>query len=193
MYVLCDTCSLLMLIRLAPNMFIDARYKCCTVNEVRAEVYGNKKFKNKYPWNEDFRDRIQYLPNSTVHTADFHKHLRVVDLLVENGTIYEKTGRLFDLSRTDRIILACALCNGYRISTGDDNLRKFAMQEFTGIFKGNVSPLGLVNDWIGSGLIVWNDELQRYMTDWNETGEHPQPNTQKARFKVLTGRNYPGS
>lgn len=39
MNILCDTCTILMLIRIAPDMFIDGRYNCVTINEVRDEIF----------------------------------------------------------------------------------------------------------------------------------------------------------
>lgn len=47
MHILCDTCSVLMLIRIAPDMFKDERYECVTVNEVWQELFRTRKFKTK--------------------------------------------------------------------------------------------------------------------------------------------------
>lgn len=49
MYVLCDTCSVLMLIRIAPDMFEDSRYGCVTTQEVIRELFRTQRFKEKYP------------------------------------------------------------------------------------------------------------------------------------------------
>jgi hypothetical protein len=45
MYILCDTCSVLMLIRIAPDMFRDDRYGCVTIQEVFQELFRTQKFK----------------------------------------------------------------------------------------------------------------------------------------------------
>lgn len=58
MNILCDTCSVLMLIRVAPDMFIDARFDCVTIDEVKREIFEKQKFKSKYPWRHQFRDKI---------------------------------------------------------------------------------------------------------------------------------------
>ncbi|NQV19357.1 MAG: hypothetical protein HQ534_12545 [Armatimonadetes bacterium] len=49
MNIICDTCSILMLIRIAPDMFIDSKYGCKTINEVRKEFISTTRFKEKYP------------------------------------------------------------------------------------------------------------------------------------------------
>ena len=59
MYVLCDTSSIMMLIRIAPDIFIDERYRCCTINLVRGEIFQNSRFKEKYPWRDDYKDKIK--------------------------------------------------------------------------------------------------------------------------------------
>jgi hypothetical protein len=51
MFILCDTCSILMLIRIAPKMFTEMEYECVTVAEVVQEIKRTQKFKDKHPWN----------------------------------------------------------------------------------------------------------------------------------------------
>jgi len=193
MNTLCDTSSILMLIRIAPDMFIDHRYECCTIRLVREEIFRTQKFKAKYPWRINFKEKIQCLPTNRVRNDDFDIYFDAVESLIEHGTINKKKGSEFDLSYVDKVIIACALANGYRITTGDEDLRTFARQEFGNDFKGWISPLGLINRWIRNNLIQWDDSLHDYLSDWARDDEHPQPHRQKIAFKELTGRRYPGS
>jgi len=70
MEILCDTCSILMLLRIAPQMFLDDTYQCCTIAEVRNEIFQTQKFKNKYPWREKFKDKIKPFAFSAYCFAD---------------------------------------------------------------------------------------------------------------------------
>ena len=90
-------------------------------------------------------------------------------------------------------LLACALAHGFKLSTGDQDIKDFAYQEFIEVFKGHVSPLEMINLWLRKKLIAWNDELHDYVMDWNRQNEHPQPAEHKKIFEKLTGRKYPGS
>lgn len=194
MFILCDTCSIIMLLRIVPEMFNDDRYECCTITELRNEIFRRQKFKNKYPWLEEYRERISCLPLSIAKENDsFDLFLEAINHLVDHGTVNEKSGHLFDLSPEDKNLLAWALSFGFKITTGDANLKDFAVQEFSGDFKGNFSPLGIINMWIRKGLIEWNDTLHEYLRDWARNNEHPQPKYQKVQFRKLTGRRYPGS
>jgi hypothetical protein len=193
MDILCDTSSLMMLIRIVPEMFLDRRYQCVTLNLMRHEIFRNPKFKKKYLWRNDFKTKIQGLPSNFTNNADVNRYFEAINLLIRNITINVKTGRPFDLSYVDRMFLACALANGYKISTGDENLTLFALQEFGDEFRGNISPLGIINRWLREGLIEWNEQCHSYVTDWKINNEHPQPQKQIREFKKLTSRSYPGS
>jgi hypothetical protein len=193
MDILCDTSSVMMLIRITPNMFLDSKYRCVTLNLMRHEIFRNPKFKMKYPWRINFKTKIQGLPSSATDNADVNRYFGAINLLIGNITINAKTGRPFDLSYIDQRYLACALATGYRISTGDENLTLFALQEFGDEFHGNISPLGIINGWIRERLIEWNDQVHSYVADWKINNEHPQPQTQTGKFKKFTGRSYPGS
>jgi len=46
MDILCDTCSILMLIRIAPNMFIDKGFECVTIPDARKELFQTNKERN---------------------------------------------------------------------------------------------------------------------------------------------------
>ncbi len=193
MDILCDTSVIVMLIRINPDMFLDKRYLCCTRNLIRDEIFGNPKFKKKYAWRDDFKAKIQCLPSNVTNNAEVNRYFETIKFLIQNMTINSKTGRPFDLSYVDQMFLACALANGYKISTGDENLSLFGSQEFGDDFHGNISPLGIINRWIGAGLLEWNDQLHNYLADWEINNEHPQPKKQIVKFKRLTGRKYPGS
>ena len=194
MKILCDTCSILMVMRIAPDMLTDEKYGCFTIQEVREEIIRQQKFKDKYPWRHGFKDKIRCIPNSEIINNDFaSQYFDVVNLMIENNTINKKTGRLFDLSSVDKRFIACSLSFGFKISTGDGDIKAIANQEFSKAFKGNISPLGMVNTWIRKSLINWSDELHGYVADWNRTGEAPQPRLQKREYRKLTGLKYPGS
>ncbi len=66
MKILCDTCSILMVIRIAPDMLTDEKYGCFTIQKVREEIIRQQKFENKYPWRHDVKDKIQCIPNSEI-------------------------------------------------------------------------------------------------------------------------------
>ncbi len=194
MKILFDTCSIIMVIRIAPEMLTNEKYGCFSIQEVREEIIRQQKFKDKYPWRHGFKDKIRCIPNSEIINNDLvNQYVDVVNLLIENNTINKKTGRLFDLSPVDRRFIACALSFGFQISTGDGDIKDIANQEFSKTFKGNISPLGMVNTWIRKSLINWSDELHGYVADWNRTGEAPQPRLQKREYRKLTGLKYPGS
>lgn len=192
MHILCDTSSILLLIRIAPDMFIDPRYQCCTIKEVHDELFQTQKFKQKYPWRNAYRDKIICLP-VTQKEQEIASFSEVIFLLNEAGTRDMYTGRIFSLSSRDIKLLACALANGYKLSTGDAGIMNMAHQQFDEIYKGSVSALELINLWLRNRLITWNDTLHEYIADWYRQAEHPQLNDQKKIFKRLTKRDYPGS
>ena len=55
MNILCDTGSIWMLIRIVPDMFMDERFECVTVHDVRKEVFQTQRFKTRYPWRNEFK------------------------------------------------------------------------------------------------------------------------------------------
>jgi len=183
-----------MVFRVAPHMLNDEKYGCFTIQEVREEIIRQQKFKDKYPWRHGFKDKIRCIPNSEIINNDFvNQYLEAINLLIESNIINNKTGRLFDLSTVDKKFLACALGFGFKISTGDGGIKNLANQEFPKVFKGSISPLGMINKWIRKDLIDWNDELHEYVADWKRMGEASQPKHQKNVYKKLTGLKYIGS
>lgn len=183
-----------MLIRIAPNMFIDPNFECVTLPEVREEIVRTQRFKTKYPWRNRYRDKLKCVPISYLNnSADYKLYCETSQLIINSGAINSKSDRLFNLSRVDIKVLSFALSEGYKLATGDAGIKEFAMQEFKDDYKGSISPLGMINMWLQNGLIKWNDKKHDYLSDWAASNEDPQPRRQKSLFKKLTGKKYPGS
>lgn len=193
MHILCDTSSILLLIRIAPEMFIDERYECCTMSEIRDELFQTQKFKQNYPWRSNYKNKIKCLASQQANKPEVKLYYDIIAHLNETGTTNTCTGRIFNLSRVDMKLLACALAHGFKLSTGDQGIKDFAYQEFLDVFKGHVSALEMINLWLRKKLLQWNDVHHDYVTDWCIYNEHPQPEEQKRIFEKLTGRTYPGS
>jgi len=81
MYILCDTCSVLMLIRIAPDMFHDDRYGCVTIQEVFQELFRTQKFKTRYPWRTRYKSKIKALGKSKVEAGDFKLYLEAIHVV----------------------------------------------------------------------------------------------------------------
>ena len=189
MNILCDTCSVLMLIRIAPDMFCDERFECITIQEVLQELFRTQKFKIQYPWRDRYKSKIKALGNSEVRKEGFQLFLETVRNIVSAGKINKRTGLYFNLSRVDQVIAATSIANNFKLTTVDDDLAEFINQEFSG---STISPLGIINDWIGKGLIKWDDEMQAVVEDWERCNEHPQPKREVKKFNKLTGYRYAG-
>lgn len=84
-----------MLIRIAPDMFIDERFDCVTVQEVCEEIFRTQKFKTKYPWRTSYKDKIR--PYGVLRNTgeNYALHLDVVRQTVDSGQTSLKTGRSF--------------------------------------------------------------------------------------------------
>jgi hypothetical protein len=192
MPILCDTSVILMLIRIAPDMFLDNNYGCCTIRLVRDELFRTHKFKTKYPWRSEYKAHIRCLTMEVAESEEVQRYLNAIQALTSRGIVNEKTGREFGLSHVDKVFLSCALANGLKISTGEKEMKLFAAQEFGKQFKGWISPLGMINSWIRSTLIRWDDLHQSILREWEKDNEHAQPQRQKGVFRKLTGIRYPG-
>ena len=192
MTILCDTSVVLMLVRIAPDMFLDPHFECSTIRLVREEIFRTQKFKTKYAWRTEFKSHIRCLAGEVSENEGVQRCFDAIHVLTLHGAVNEETGREFSLSHVDKMFLSCALANGYKISTGEKEMKLFAEQEFAKTFKGWISPLGIVNLWISKGLITWDDTLHYFLREWERDNEHPQPKRQKTIFKKLTGRKYPG-
>ncbi len=187
MNLLCDTCSIIMLLRIVPDLFKDPRFQCATIREVREEIYSKREFKTKYPWLEELRKRVSPMPTSDWRTDGLKTTLGAVRALSE-AQVNTATGRRFHLSMVDKLVAAAVVAQDMRITTTDRNLEDFLMQQFT---VRNEQPLKLVNDWIERGLIEWNDARQAVIDDWVALNERPQPPDEIRRFQRLTKRKYP--
>ena len=187
MIILCDTCSVLMLIRIAPDMFTDSRYDCITVPEVLHEIFRTQKFKSKYPWREQFKDKFKV--TSAFEDDKFRQHFSAIQILHNAGVINHRTERLFNLSRIDQRLAAYAVAHQFILNSTDDDLCDFVVQEFEA---KTVTPLEIINIWLEKGLIKWNDNLQTITADWDQCNEHPQPKREAIRFRQLTGYPFAG-
>lgn len=103
MRILCDTCSVLMVIRVAPDMFVNQRFGCATIPKVYDEIFKKQKFKTKYPWRDQFKNKIVALGTSELTDSLVDTHLSTIEFLVQAGVLNSNTGRLVDLSPTDKL------------------------------------------------------------------------------------------
>ncbi len=126
MFILCDTCSVLMLIRIAPGMFVEEEYECVTVAEVLQEIKRTQKFKEKYPWRQEYLSAIKA---KNLQNDEFETIYKLISYELEAGKINKKTRRYFNLSRIDRRIAAYAVVNQYNFSSVDDDLAVYLEQE----------------------------------------------------------------
>jgi hypothetical protein len=189
MNILCDTCSVLMLIRIAPDMFVDERFDCVTVQEVCEEIFRTQRFKTKYPWRTDYKDKIRPANHLKNKGNDFELSFEAINQLLDAGGMSYKTGKAFGLSFVDKKIAAYVTAYGLEISSTDNSLMDFIEQEFD---KKNRSPLAILNDWIEKGLVQWNEKTRRIIEDWDKNGEPIQPIKDKKDFLKLTGTKYKG-
>jgi len=194
MVVLTDTCSVIMLLRIAPEMFSDERFGCVTIQAVHDEIKRTPKFKIKYPWRNEFLPKIKAIPPGTLLKAPNH---------LENGKTVARTldsqrnsgGAPYGLSRVDREVVTAALTlsdltpeREVKISSTDRNLVKFASKQF-GL--ENLEPLALINQWLCDGLIEWDENRNNLLYAWL-SDEEPFPGRQAiGEFERLTGRKFP--
>ncbi|MFW5804052.1 MAG: hypothetical protein ACOCWG_02355 [bacterium] len=189
MYVLCDTCSILMLIRIAPEMFIDPAFECTTIFDVYKEIFQTAKFKDKYPWRNQFKSIIKYIGQSKVNSKSVKETVALIGNL-SNNQKNQRTGKYFDLSRVDRLIAACIYEFNYEISSVDRYLIDFIKQNFD---KDAIKPLALINIWLDKALITWDEEKQSYLRDWKLQNEAAQDKEDIKKFEELTGIKYCGT
>lgn len=187
MTVVCDTCALLMLLRIAPAMFEDNRYGCVTIHNVWEEFTQNARLGRDYAWRSTLRKHVRSIPRGELETAGFQRRLKAVNVAVASQK-NESTGRPFNLSWADRRIAATCLDRRWELCTAEYGLEEFMQQQFN---RENVCPLRLVNNWLKLGLIVWDDSRQAVIAEWIANHERPQPQSEIKRFEKLTGREYP--
>ena len=121
MYILCDTCSVLMLIRIAPDMFCDERYECVTIQEIIQEIFRIQKCKIRYPWRTKYKSKIKTLKKSKVESGDFNLSLEAIRDIIETDKINERTKKFFNLSYVDQKIAACSIAHGFKLTTVDND------------------------------------------------------------------------
>lgn len=187
MHVLCDTCSVLMLLRIAPEMFLDSRFECATLQVVYRELRQQPSFKDKYPWLKDYLGQVRGLPHTQVATGEYPRTHSAIKLLRESARS-NQNHRRFLLSAADLEIAAVVVTHQYRISTAERDLEEFLEQEFS---VANSAPLALVNDWIEGRLITWGNAEQRVLEDWLAQNERRQPLLEVQRFERIAKRKYP--
>ncbi len=190
MIFLCDTCSVLMVIRIAPDMFLDERFDCRTSTLVRDEIFRTQKFKEKYPWRKDFKDKIIALPDQELKVGDFSVVEATINLILDAGAVNQKTKRCFDLGRVDRTLAAIAIAKKWGFCSHDRDLVDFLEQEYD---KASLSPLALYNLWLERGVLRYSPEHATVMKNWKTCNERPQPQHETRKFSLLTGQEYQGS
>jgi hypothetical protein len=193
MFILCDTSSILMLLRIAPDMFSDGRYECKTIHEIHDEIVQTTKFKNKYPWTRNVRPQLRISVLTPAQKQQEILYFEAVKVLNRERIYNEEKKRWIDLSWRDMKLLSHTLAFVYKMSAGDDDLEYFARTQFKEEFGGNVMPLEIIIHWLEAGVITWDAEKQGYLSAWATDGEHPQLLKAKKRFKELTGIVYSGS
>lgn len=182
-----------MLIRIAPDMFIDPKFECVTISDVVKELFRTQKFKNRYPWRKRYKSKITPLGNSILKTNEFKLYYQANSSLIGDGVINRKTNFYFDLSKVEQKIIACAQANTYRITTGDNDLIEYYLQQCSNNPDEIISPLGMINIWLKKSLISWDEKVQTILEDWRKCDEAPQPRTEIKKFKKLTGYKYMGT
>jgi hypothetical protein len=193
MYILCDTSSILMLLRITPDMFINSSFECCTIHEVHDELIRTTKFKSKYPWTREMRPKIKPLMLSEEQKKSEKIYYDAIKSLNQYGTLNKKTAKIFDLSHEDMKVISNALTLGYQISSGDSSLIQFAEQEFSDEFAGSVSSLEVINKWMEKNLIIWDQAKQNILCEWKSLKEVAQPKKAISEFKRLSNLPYPGT
>jgi predicted nuclease of predicted toxin-antitoxin system len=182
-----------MLIRIAPDMFIDTKFECVTISDVVKEIFRTQKFKNRYPWRKRYKPKIKPIGNAILKTDNFKLYYQAINSQIGSGITNSRTHNYFDLSKVDQRIVACALANNYFITTGDNDLVEYYLQQFSNNSDEIILPLGMINIWLKKGLISWDETMQTILEDWNKCDEAPQPITEIKKFQKLTGYKYLGT
>lgn len=188
MVVLTDTCAVLMLLRIAPDMFRDKAYGCVTIQQVVDEIKKKPLFKQKYPWRSEYLHHIQSVTAGRLKEGSFDEWYRdVCDVAKFTHNTRSRRYYAEDLSPVDKKIAAALLCLNATLCSGDANLIHFVE---TQLEISNCAPLKLVNDWLEAKLIVWDEQKQAVICEWVQI-ECTQPAKEIQRFKALTHCDYP--
>ena len=99
MILLCDTCSVLMLIRIAPDMFLDDRFECVTIKKVCDEIIQTQKFKTKYPWRIKYKSKLKSLGSTIEKDPLIQNRYKIIEAIMAKNPIYNtcqvyKNGRV---------------------------------------------------------------------------------------------------
>lgn len=195
MIVLTDTCAVLMLIRVAPTMFKDSRYGCVTLLSVYDEIKQTAKFAKKYPWRSGYVCKLNpILPGKLSTLPDYKQNQKIIDVILEKHR--NKKGSPYGLSPVDQEVVLAATClpelypdqGEVKICSTDRNLVEFAEREFE---IPNIEPLSLLNTWIESELIVWDENKRNILFNWISDNEPTPSHAAIQKFKSLTGEPFP--
>lgn len=188
MIVVNDTCAILMLVRICPDMFRDARFGCVMLQEAYAEYARSSRFKKQYPWREDFRKCLKSLPKSDLAEHGYDSVLGYVSAAAAD-VVDPVTQKKYadELSPTDLKMIAASYSLDAELCSGDGALSRYAANDWE---RQVISPLALVNRWLSQKLLAWDDEKLRILEDWVRA-ERPQPKKDIVAFERLTGRRYP--
>ena len=183
--VLTDTNAIVLLLRIAPEMFRDERFGCVLPEYAYQEFILKPEFKVLFPWRERYKHFLQL----GVSILEAQKHPQFPSALkaisVMSRMRPNRYGKCYGLSKKDQEILSVAVAFCYALCTEDRNLALFAREEFgIQVF----SALSLINRWIKDKLITWDDEKQTLLSDW---GDRKQPEKEVELFHTLTGYTYP--
>lgn len=190
MVVLQDTCAILMLLRIAPEMFTNPAFGCVTLASVQKEYVRKQEFKVKYPWRGDLAHHIQPYSDYQLKQKGFEKRKKQVNA-ASQAVRNPRTGHAYgyDLSPVDKEIAAALLTLEAELCSGDTNLVKFVSGELEIACH---SPLAILNCWLEQKLVVWSEALHCVLTEWAAQEKRQPPNEIK-RFEALTGQKYPAS
>ena len=178
--VLTDTNALILLLRIAPEMFSDKRFGCIMPEYVYDEFIRNAEFKEKFPWRSQYKKYLM----SEIPIAQAQKNIQFIHTL-QTISLIVQTKKNYGLSKKDQEIVSVAIAFNFDFCTEDKNLSRFAQDEFgLKVF----SALAMINMWLEDKLIKWNDNLHALLSEWNG---RPQPRSQIRRFHDLTGYDYP--
>lgn len=195
MIVLTDTCAVLMLLRIAPTMFTDSSYGCVTLSSVYNEIRQTARFAKKYPWRSEY---VHYLkpiyPGHLLRLHDYASKRKIIDITLK--TQRNKKGSPYGLSPVDQEVILAATClpelypdqGEVKICSTDRNLVEFAEREFE---IPNIEPLSLLNTWIESELIVWDENKRNILFNWISDNEPTPSHAAIQKFKSLTGEPFP--
>lgn len=188
MIVVNDTCAILMLVRICPDMFQDARFGCVMLQEAYVEYTRNARFKKQYPWREGYRGRLKSLSRSELAEHGYDRVLGYVSAAAVDAVDPVTQKRYADeLSPTDLKMVAASYSLDAELCSGDGALSRYAATDWE---LQVISPLALVNRWLSQKLLSWDDEKQRILADWVRL-ERPQSKRDIASFEHLTGCRYP--